>query len=765
MKTRIIIASLMWIAFANTVFASGTFDHVDLLSDGVGYVYASEDELDYDKVPFESSRSSLFNSENPEPENGTIYWIYAKPEINYEFIGWRNDDNGMIFSTSLKQKMTYESGNIYAFTAIFSRIGGYKLSGVPEEFNVFVNNIKILSDDNGDYYINRDENVRIEWSENEGYFCNFDCYVDVTGIPHGITFKMPKNDITFSCVRRESLLSGVPEDFKVYVWDNLVSPVITINSYNIVDGSEVRIEWERDGVYFCSFDEDVSFLEIEHGITFEMPKYDITFSATYKGFMLSDVPNDVSVFVNNNKTSPEADGVYYILPDQLVRLEWDANYKFSLDPEIQLTSHQQHSISFTMPSSHLKLILEEVLNLNGEENSTVIANHQNSFRDVVFNGHTFYLDGEWNTLCLPFNLDALAGTPLEGFTVKQLDTETEKDGHATGIDNGTLYLNFKDASSIAAGVPYIVKKAQLKEDAATPRYTATGGTDGSLPQQGYNKLVDGTTDGYMWRTGTLPSNCEFNTDAPVRVEGYTLYTGNQNVNGDPRVWTLKAKLNKDDTWTTIDSRNVDEVASDALPNGRKDSKTYTTQKPGTYQYFLFEVTKTNGNFMCLAELALKANYLTDFVTVENPFFTDVKFSSTTPTAVTSSDGAVSFTGIYDRVSIGSEGDNTKLFMGEGSKLYYPDAAMNINAFHAYFQLNDGFMCGKPNQGGSINAFVLNLDDGSPATDGIFELPDDADISYRSDKSDRWFSLDGRCLNGKPTVRGIYIFNNQKVVIK
>lgn len=78
--------------------------------------------------------------------------------------------------------------------------------------------------------------------------------------------------------------------------------------------------------------------------------------------------------------------------------------------------------------------------------------------NMVFSGRTLYCDGSWNTLCLPFSLASLEGTPLDGFTVKELDIDTEYNGHKTGISGSTLYLNFKDATAIEAGKPYIVKK-------------------------------------------------------------------------------------------------------------------------------------------------------------------------------------------------------------------------------------------------------------------------------------------------------------------
>ena len=59
----------------------------------------------------------------------------------------------------------------------------------------------------------------------------------------------------------------------------------------------------------------------------------------------------------------------------------------------------------------------------------------------------------YDTLCLPFSLSSLAGTPLEGATVKTLETSS--------FVRGTLTLNFtkdeENLTSIEAGVPYIVK--------------------------------------------------------------------------------------------------------------------------------------------------------------------------------------------------------------------------------------------------------------------------------------------------------------------
>ena len=68
---------------------------------------------------------------------------------------------------------------------------------------------------------------------------------------------------------------------------------------------------------------------------------------------------------------------------------------------------------------------------------------------VVLDGYTLYRDGTWNTLVLPFNLANFSGTPLEGLSVKTLESST--------LINGELTLNFANANNIEAGKPYIVK--------------------------------------------------------------------------------------------------------------------------------------------------------------------------------------------------------------------------------------------------------------------------------------------------------------------
>ena len=84
--------------------------------------------------------------------------------------------------------------------------------------------------------------------------------------------------------------------------------------------------------------------------------------------------------------------------------------------------------------------------------------------EVTLTGRTLWKDGAWNTLCLPFSLASLTGTPLEGATVKTLTSSTFADG--------ALTLDFtedaKNLTSIKAGKPYIIKWAASSEHIVNP---------------------------------------------------------------------------------------------------------------------------------------------------------------------------------------------------------------------------------------------------------------------------------------------------------
>ena len=89
--------------------------------------------------------------------------------------------------------------------------------------------------------------------------------------------------------------------------------------------------------------------------------------------------------------------------------------------------------------------------------------------NVTLANRTLYKDGSWNTLCLPFNLNDLTGTPLEGATMMELGNSV---GCGTGYNasTGTLTLDFVPAYIIEAGHAYLVKWEQEGDPISNPTF-------------------------------------------------------------------------------------------------------------------------------------------------------------------------------------------------------------------------------------------------------------------------------------------------------
>ena len=275
--------------------------------------------------------------------------------------------------------------------------------------------------------------------------------------------------------------------------------------------------------------------------------------------------------------------------------------------------------------------------------------------DVTLSGRTINCDGNWNTLCLPFSLPTLTGTPLEGFTVMELNPS------ASSLNGATLRLNFTTATSIEAGKPYIVKKLQFSERITSPRLIYLNGHN-FLFDTNYGDIINllngndedywtGKCDYIYFSDVTLFNFCDFKTDEPIYVTGYALTKSFYNLDfegekyGDPSQWTLFAKKNEGDGWTMIDSRDATKNSDDALPlNPKYNPKNFNVSEPGYYQYFHFVVTKsTTKGLFSLAELSLQGH---EPARLTNPTFYDVTVSADAPTTVESSDGIASFTGSY-----------------------------------------------------------------------------------------------------------------------
>ena len=147
--------------------------------------------------------------------------------------------------------------------------------------------------------------------------------------------------------------------------------------------------------------------------------------------------------------------------------------------------------------------------------------------------------------------------------------------------------------------------------------------------------------------------------------------------------------------------------------------------------------------------------------IVNPVFKGVTIvnASLDENAATKND-VISFKGIYSPFEI-TEANNKLLYLGDDNQVYYPSAAMTINAFRAYFELQGDLECGEPSStDNGINAFVLNFDGETTSIDQIT-----IDHSPLTIDHEAWYDLSGRMLSGKPTAKGIYIKDGKTYVIK
>lgn len=220
---------------------------------------------------------------------------------------------------------------------------------------------------------------------------------------------------------------------------------------------------------------------------------------------------------------------------------------------------------------------------------------------VTLQGRTLYKDGYWNTLCLPFTLADLSGTPLVGAEVKEIDTETTYNGHKTGLEDQTLYLNFKDVSGIEAGKPYIIR----------------------------------------WNSGE---------------------------------------------------------------------------------------------------------------DITNPVFSGVTIDDVVPTAVTSTDNKVTFTGTYAPFAIDLSNIDKVIYLGSGNTIGYASAAKTLRPFRAHFDVLSG---------GTNHAVIRQVLFNDGTTTEVIPIVDVND--NRAD--DAWYTIYGIRINGMPTEKGLYIHNGNKHLIK
>ena len=238
-------------------------------------------------------------------------------------------------------------------------------------------------------------------------------------------------------------------------------------------------------------------------------------------------------------------------------------------------------------------------------------------------------------------------------------------------------------------------------------------------------------------------------------------TAIQNANGQMSEVTLSGRtLYKDGKWNTLClpfNFSAEQIAAHKDFAGAKLMELNTDGKNGFDTtdgklYLAFkEATAINAGVPYLVKWDAAG---ADFT---SPVFFGVTINATATTTVSDADTGlqeVQMVGCYSPVSVVAD-DKSILFLGDNNTLYYSTENRNIRSCRAYFSVP--YINQTP--GAKARAFVLNFDD-EEAT-GILEISADS----KEKKDDAWYSLAGVRLSGKPTQRGIYINNGNKVVIQ
>ena len=213
---------------------------------------------------------------------------------------------------------------------------------------------------------------------------------------------------------------------------------------------------------------------------------------------------------------------------------------------------------------------------------------------------------------------------------------------------------------------------------------------------------------------------------------------------------------KDNTWNTIYlpfDMTLDEVAASPLADAdvRTLTNKITVEDKTVTLNFTAEgeaLTTWSGN-MFWGGLPYIAKW-TQGSNIVNPEFANVTITNT-PYYV-GDNTKVAFVGTYAPISYDAE-DKSILFIGEGNKLFWPEAGAKIGSFRGYFQLYG--MVAEYNENGA-KQFVTNLDGEDPTSI--------ANISNVKDNNE-WYDLSGRKLAGKPNMKGIFVTGGRKVTIK
>lgn len=172
---------------------------------------------------------------------------------------------------------------------------------------------------------------------------------------------------------------------------------------------------------------------------------------------------------NNYNVNTEGRYTVYFRSDYGGGDDW--HYKciyLAWDPIVAAPTANANEWTFAMPGYDVEVGVEydTELALSEETDNTATLEEWDGYEADVTLTRTLQAGG-WNTLALPFNVEAATLTAINAKLALMSGSMTVKELTSSSFDGGTLTLTFGDATSMKAGTPYLVKVTPAAVNLAT----------------------------------------------------------------------------------------------------------------------------------------------------------------------------------------------------------------------------------------------------------------------------------------------------------
>jgi hypothetical protein len=156
-------------------------------------------------------------------------------------------------------------------------------------------------------------------------------------------------------------------------------------------------------------------------------------------------------------------GIYDIPTITTLNFDYAGNLVATLGETYNDASDQHQVAIFTLPKAVNKVDVparksQLVPSLVEDEQCKSVAKADMTYETVKL--YRKLQSGMYNTICLPFGLTTLNGTPLAGASVLEFVDYAEEDKGGEPV----LKLNFEEVTAMQAGVPYLIKPLQDIKD-------------------------------------------------------------------------------------------------------------------------------------------------------------------------------------------------------------------------------------------------------------------------------------------------------------